>query len=85
MTVNPGWGGQPFIPSSPAKVERVRALVGAGPAVEVDGGIDAETAGPCARAGATLLVAGSKVFGASDPAAAYAAIAEAAGVTPSAG
>jgi ribulose-phosphate 3-epimerase len=85
MTVNPGWGGQPFIPSSPAKIERVRAVVGDGPAVEVDGGIDSTTVDACARAGATLFVAGSAIFGAPDPAAAYAAIAQAAGIEPSAG
>ena len=48
-------------------------------AIEVDGGIDATTAGPCAEHGARLLVAGSAVFGTADPAAAYAAIAAAAG------
>jgi ribulose-phosphate 3-epimerase len=42
-------------------------LVGPGPALEVDGGIDAATAGPCAAAGATLFVAGTSVFGADDP------------------
>ena len=77
MTVNPGWGGQPFIPASLGKVARLRALTGPGPAVEVDGGIDPETAGPCARAGATLFVAGSAVFGAAEPAEAYARIAAA--------
>jgi ribulose-phosphate 3-epimerase len=82
MTVNPGWGGQPFIESSLEKIRRVRALVGAAPAVEVDGGIDARTAGPCAGSGATLLVAGSAIFGADDPAAAYQEIAAAAGVKP---
>jgi ribulose-phosphate 3-epimerase len=82
MTVNPGWGGQPFIDGSLDRIERVRALVGEGPAVEVDGGIDARTAGPCAQAGATLLVAGSAIFGADDPAAAYQEIAAAAGVKP---
>ena len=40
MTVNPGWGGQPFIPASLGKIERLRALIGAGPALEVDGGVD---------------------------------------------
>ena len=79
MTVNPGWGGQAFIPASLQKIRRVRALVGAEADVEVDGGVDAGTAGPCAQAGATLLVAGSAIFGADDPAAAYAAIAAAAG------
>ncbi len=80
MTVNPGWGGQPFIPHSPGKIERLRALIGAGPALEVDGGVDKSTAGVCSQAGATLFVAGSAVFGAADPAAAFREIAEAAGV-----
>jgi len=82
MTVNPGWGGQAFLPRSPGKVERLRAVIGPGPALEVDGGIDAESAGACARAGATLFVAGSAVFSADDPAAAVRKIADAAGVRP---
>ena len=77
MTVNPGWGGQRFLPGSLAKIERLRALVGPGPALEVDGGIDADTAGPCAAAGATVFVAGSAVFGAEHPADAYEAVAAA--------
>lgn len=77
MSVNPGWGGQAFIESSPAKVERLAPLVGDA-RIEVDGGIDAETAGPIAAAGASIFVAGSAVFGSDDPAAAYAAIAAAA-------
>ena len=79
MTVNPGWGGQPFIAHSPAKIERVRAIVGAGVAVEVDGGIDPETAPLCREAGASVFVAGSAIFGSPDPGAAYLAIAAAAG------
>jgi ribulose-phosphate 3-epimerase len=71
MTVNPGWGGQPFLPGSLAKLERLRAVIGDRPALEVDGGIDRSTAGGCARAGATVFVAGSAVFGADDPGAAY--------------
>ena len=71
MTVNPGWGGQRFLPGSLGKLERLRSLIGDGPALEVDGGIDAETAGPCAAAGATVFVAGSAIFGAKDPADAY--------------
>jgi ribulose-phosphate 3-epimerase len=67
MTVNPGWGGQKFLDSSLSKIERLHALVGTGPALEVDGGIDAATAGPCAAAGATLFVAGTSVFGSDDP------------------
>lgn len=78
MSVNPGWGGQSFIETSPEKVERLMPLVG-GAAIEVDGGVDAGTAGPLAAAGAQLFVAGSAVFGADDPAAAYAEIAAAAG------
>jgi ribulose-phosphate 3-epimerase len=78
MTVNPGWGGQPFIPASPDKVGRLRHVVGPG-TIEVDGGIDPDTAGGVAAAGAGLFVAGSAVFRADDPAAAYTAIAEAAG------
>jgi ribulose-phosphate 3-epimerase len=78
MTVNPGWGGQSFIPTSPAKVRRMRALLGESPDLEVDGGIDRDTAGPCAEAGATLFVAGSAVFGARDPGAAFREIAAAA-------
>jgi ribulose-phosphate 3-epimerase len=78
MTVNPGWGGQSFIETSPEKVERLLPLAG-GAAVEVDGGVDKETAGPLAAAGAQLFVAGSAVFGAAEPAAAYAEIVDAAG------
>jgi ribulose-phosphate 3-epimerase len=78
MTVNPGWGGQPFIADSPGKVSRLREVVGHG-TIEVDGGIDPATAGGVADAGARLFVAGSAVFGSEDPAAAYTAIAAAAG------
>ena len=75
MTVNPGWGGQAFLPASLGKLERLRALLGPGIAIEVDGGIDAETAGPCAAAGATAFVAGTALFGKPDPAAAFREIA----------
>jgi ribulose-phosphate 3-epimerase len=78
MSVNPGWGGQSFIPTSPAKVERLVPIVGKAK-IEVDGGIDTVTAGPIAAAGASLFVAGSAVFGATDPAQAYTDIAAAAG------
>jgi ribulose-phosphate 3-epimerase len=67
MTVNPGWGGQAFLPGSPGKVERLRELLQGGTVVEVDGGIDAETAAICSQRGANLFVAGSAVFGADDP------------------
>jgi ribulose-phosphate 3-epimerase len=79
MTVNPGWGGQPYIETSTAKVARLRELLPEGMPIEVDGGIDADTAGPCAEAGATLFVAGSSIFGQRDPAAAYRQIVEATG------
>jgi ribulose-phosphate 3-epimerase len=78
MTVNPGWGGQHFIESSPDKVSRLARVAGDA-RIEVDGGIDASTAGTAAAAGASLFVAGSAVFGAGDPASAYAEIAAAAG------
>ena len=80
MSVNPGWGGQSFIETSPDKVERLAPLVGKA-RIEVDGGVDADTAGPLAAAGASLFVAGSAVFGTEDPAAAYTAIANAAGAS----
>ena len=62
MTVEPGFGGQKFISSSPDKVRRVRALA-AGFEIEVDGGIDARTAHLVVGAGATVLVAGNSVYG----------------------
>ena len=79
MTVNPGWGGQPFIEHSIDKLRRMRALLPDDVALEVDGGIDPDTAGPCAEAGATRFVAGSAVFGVPDPAEAYRAVVQAAG------
>jgi ribulose-phosphate 3-epimerase len=79
MTVNPGWGGQPYIGTSTAKVARLRELLGPAMPIGVDGGIDADTAGATSAAGATLFVAGSSIFGAEDPAAAYREIAAAAG------
>jgi ribulose-phosphate 3-epimerase len=71
MSVNPGFGGQQFIPRSTQKVAEVRAaldLAGnvAAP-VEIDGGIDPETAPPAVVAGARILVAGQAIFGAPDP------------------
>jgi len=62
MTVEPGFGGQRFIPTSPDKIRRVRELA-PGLDVEVDGGIDADTAPVVVEAGASLLVAGSSVYG----------------------
>lgn len=63
MSVNPGFGGQSFIPEALGKVAEVRALVaGRGITIEVDGGVGPANAGALARAGATALVAGSAVF-----------------------
>jgi ribulose-phosphate 3-epimerase len=80
MSVNPGWGAQEFIPNSLNKLERMRAELPASVALEVDGGIHEQTAEAVVRAGANLLVTGSAVFGSRDPAAAYTAIAAAAGL-----
>ena len=79
MSVNPGWGAQTFIPHSLDKLERMRRALPPDVALEVDGGIHDETAGPVVQAGANLLVTGSAVFGSDDPAAAYARIVTAAG------
>jgi ribulose-phosphate 3-epimerase len=63
MSVNPGFGGQAFIPAAIEKIARLRALASSRPIdIEVDGGITAETAPLVARAGANVLVAGSAVF-----------------------
>src|SRR5436190_1061239 len=70
--------GPQFIAASPDKVVRLRDLA-PNPVIEVDGGIDADTVGGVADAGATLFVAGSAVFSARDPADAYRRIAAAAG------
>ncbi len=79
MTVNPGWGGQPFLRNQLEKIRRVRAMLGDGVPVEVDGGINPQTAADCAEAGATWFVAGSAIFGSDDPAATFREIAAAAG------
>src|ERR1041385_1047555 len=63
MSVNPGFGGQAFIPAALEKIARVRALAGGRPIdIEVDGGVTADNAAEVARAGANVLVAGSAVF-----------------------
>jgi ribulose-phosphate 3-epimerase len=79
MTVNPGWGGQSFLRNQLDKVRRVRAILGDRIPIQVDGGVNAQTAVDCAEAGATWFVAGSAIFGSDDPAAAFREIAEAAG------
>ena len=70
MSVNPGFGGQRFIPHSLAKLRAVRALLdeAGNPApIEIDGGIDLQTIGPVVAAGASIMVAGSAIFGTADP------------------
>ena len=63
MSVNPGFGGQTFIPAALDKIAQVRALVGGRPIdIEVDGGVTAANAADVVRAGANVLVAGSAVF-----------------------
>jgi ribulose-phosphate 3-epimerase len=63
MSVNPGFGGQKFIPSAIEKVQRLRALTGGRPIdIEIDGGITPEVTADVVRAGADMLVAGSAVF-----------------------
>ena len=79
MTVNPGWGGQPFLRNQLDKIRRVREMLGDGIPIEVDGGVNAETAAECAEAGATWFVAGSAIFNSDDPAAKFKEIAAAAG------
>ena len=72
MSVNPGFGGQAFIPESLDKIRRARALldaVGSAAALEVDGGISRDTINACWRAGCDTFVAGNAVFSAQDPAA----------------
>jgi ribulose-phosphate 3-epimerase len=79
MTVNPGWGGQPFLRSQLEKIRRVREMLGPDVPIEVDGGVNPETGAECAEAGATWFVAGSAIFNAPDPVAAYHEIAKAVG------
>ena len=75
MTVNPGFGGQKFIPAMGEKIRRLRAMVGNRPIrIEVDGGINTETAPLAVAAGADVLVAGSAIFRETDYARAIAAL-----------
>ena len=70
MTVQPGFGGQSFLPHSPAQIAAVRAQISAAGRpvwLEVDGGINAHTAAEAARAGADAFVAGNAIFAAADP------------------
>ena len=79
MSVNPGFGGQAFIPGAHRKIREVKALLGDRPVeVSVDGGVKAGLAKSLVQDGATTLVAGSAIFGAADPAAAVRALRDAA-------
>ena len=77
MTVNPGFGGQAFLPEMLPKIRRIRTMcaeLGLDPVIEVDGGENVTTAAHAAEAGATAIVAGSAIFGAKDYKAAIEAI-----------
>jgi ribulose-phosphate 3-epimerase len=84
MSVNPGWGGQRFLAPSIEKVRRLESearAAGFRLAIEVDGGVTASNAGELVAAGAEILVAGTAIYGADDPAAAIARLREAAAAT----
>jgi len=77
MSVNPGFGGQKFIPQSLDKIRRVRAVLAAAGStapIEIDGGVDATNIEAIAAAGATIFVAGNAIFGTPDPEAATRAL-----------
>ena len=74
MSVNPGFGGQQFIPRSVERARRLSAVLPSGVALEIDGGIGRGTLGAVAHAGVDWFVAGSAVFGSADPAAEFRAL-----------
>jgi len=75
MSVEPGFGGQRFLPASAKRIRRLRSEIGERDVqIAVDGGINAETAGVAVAAGADILVVGSAIFGAEDPVSAAAAL-----------
>ena len=85
MSVNPGFSGQAFIPHSVEKLRHVRAVLsdaGSSAPIEIDGGIDEETAPRVVAAGARILVAGQAIFGTSDPERATRALRAAVAGTP---
>jgi len=87
MSVNPGFGGQAFIPHSVEKVRHVRSVLaaaGSSAPIEIDGGIDESTAARVVAAGASILVAGHAIFGTSDPERATRALRAAASGAPTA-
>jgi ribulose-phosphate 3-epimerase len=74
MSVNPGWGGQRYIPAATGRAARLRALLPPEVVLEIDGGVSLETIDEARDAGVDVFVAGSSVFGAADPAAAFQAL-----------
>ena len=74
MSVEPGFGGQSFIPNSPQRAQAIKKMLRPDQRLEVDGGIDATTSGIITRAGADTLVAGNAIFSKDDPAAAIKSI-----------
>jgi ribulose-phosphate 3-epimerase len=74
MSVNPGWGGQKYIPTSTKRMARLRELLPAEVVLQIDGGVSLETIDEIRDAGTDVYVAGSSVFGADDPVAAYSAL-----------
>jgi len=79
MSIHPGYSGQAFMPDAPARIAELRSSLPSSTRIQVDGGINRETARVARNAGADLLVAGSAVFWSDDPAAAYRDLVEAAG------
>jgi ribulose-phosphate 3-epimerase len=79
MSIEPGYSGQKFMPEAYERLRRLRELLPEGMRIQVDGGVNGENIGDARSAGADLLVAATAVFGGGDPAAAYGALAQAAG------
>jgi ribulose-phosphate 3-epimerase len=79
MSIHPGYSGQEFMPDAVDRIRRLRTVLPEHLHVQVDGGIDDETAPAAYAAGATLLVAGSAIFGGEDPADAYRRLVQALG------
>jgi ribulose-phosphate 3-epimerase len=79
MSIRPGYSGQAFMPDAPARIAELRSSLPSSTRIQVDGGINRETARVARDSGADLLVAGSAVFWSDDPASAFRDLVEAAG------
>ena len=77
MSIHPGYSGQEFMPEALGRIRRLRELLPDSKLIQVDGGVGLENVAALVEAGASLLVAGSSVYGADDPAAAYRRLVEA--------